>query len=386
MAAVLIGTGVALVIVSEMEAHNAPVAPAPVALRVAVSPADASTGVVPAEPIRVDVMGGTLADVTVTADDGKVLPGGLSTDGQTWLATQKPAFGTTYRLTATGLGETGPQPITSTFTTVAAKRLVKATSNIGDGDVVGVAAPVEIRFDRRIAESDRAAAEKVLSVRTSVPVEGSWGWLPDNDWESGSRVHWRPATYWPAGTTVTVTAGTRGVDLGAAGFGSNDLTATFGIGRSQIVKADVTSHRMVVVRDGQVVSDLPASYGLEADPRRVTRNGTHIVMSKSPSVLMTNPTFDYENVLMHWAVRISNNGEFIHANPASGWAQGRSNVTHGCVNLSTANARAYYDTAIYGDPVEVTGSTVPMTRADGDVYDWAIPWEQWKTMSALDDR
>ena len=32
-------------------------------------------------------------------------------------------------------------------------------------------------------------------------------------------------------------------------------------------------------------------------------------------------------------MRISNNGEFIHANPASTDAQGSSNVTHGCVNL-----------------------------------------------------
>jgi hypothetical protein len=84
-----------------------------------------------------------------------------------------------------------------------------------------------------------------------------------------------------------------------------------------------------------------------------------------------------------WAVRISNNGEFIHANPASSGAQGSSNVSHGCVNLSTADAQAYYNSAIYGDPVEVTNSGVNLAPSDGDIYDWAIPWDQWQALSAL---
>jgi len=82
-------------------------------------------------------------------------------------------------------------------------------------------------------------------------------------------------------------------------------------------------------------------------------------------------------------VRISNNGEFIHANPASTGAQGSSNVTHGCINLSEADARAFYATAQYGDPVEVTNSGVDYSPSDGDIYDWAIPWAEWQSMSAL---
>ncbi|MGH8526894.1 MAG: L,D-transpeptidase, partial [Gammaproteobacteria bacterium] len=86
---------------------------------------------------------------------------------------------------------------------------------------------------------------------------------------------------------------------------------------------------------------------------------------------------------MYWAVRVSNNGEFIHANPESTGAQGSANVTHGCINLSTANARQYFDTAIFGDPVEVTNSPTPLTAADGDIYDWTVSWEDWRAMSAL---
>jgi lipoprotein-anchoring transpeptidase ErfK/SrfK len=149
------------------------------------------------------------------------------------------------------------------------------------------------------------------------------------------------------------------------------------------VKAAEDSHHIVVVRDGLQVMDLPASYGMESDPNRVTRNGVHIVMAKSEKVLMSNPAYGYENVPEYWAVRISNNGEFIHANPASTSAQGRRNISHGCINLSTANAKAYFDTALYGDPVEVTGSSVPLSAEDGDVYDWTIPWDRWTAMSKL---
>jgi lipoprotein-anchoring transpeptidase ErfK/SrfK len=238
-----------------------------------------------------------------------------------------------------------------------------------------------IQFNRSIAVADRAAVEKTLQVTTSVPVTGSWGWLPDA--YGGSRVHWRPKDYWPVGTTVTMAAHLYGLNMGTAGFGKTNLTTAFTIGRSQIVKADARSHRIQVVRDGQVAMDLPASYGADTDPRRITRSGTHIVMGKSETVLMSNPDFGYNDVPEHWAVRISNNGEFIHANPLSVSAQGKRNVTHGCINLSTANAKAYFGTALFGDPVEITGTPVQLSALDGDVYDWAVPWDKWTAMSAL---
>ena len=39
-------------------------------------------------------------------------------------------------------------------------------------------------------------------------------------------------------------------------------------------------------------------------------------------------------------------------NPASAGAQGNTNVTNGCINLSTDDAEQYFHSAIYGDPVE----------------------------------
>ena len=91
---------------------------------------------------------------------------------------------------------------------------------------------------------------------------------------------------------------------------------------------------MVVMRDGKKVADYPASYGLGSDPNRNTRSGVHVVSEKFTDKRMVSERYDYD-LVEKWAVRISNNGEFIHANPDSTAAQGSSNVTHGCVNLST---------------------------------------------------
>ena len=101
---------------------------------------------------------------------------------------------------------------------------------------------------------------------------------------------------------------------------------------------------------------------------------------------MTNPTVGYANVRERFAVRISNNGEFIHANPASSGAQGNTNVTNGCINLSAPTPSSTSTAAIYGDPVEVTGTRSSSSYADGDIWDWAVPWDEWASMSALSDQ
>ena len=122
-----------------------------------------------------------------------------------------------------------------------------------------------------------------------------------------------------------------------------------------------------------VIMDFPCSYG-EADlPRNITRSGIHVVTEKYEDFYMSNPAGGYSNAHERFAVRISNNGEFIHANPASSGAQGNTNVTNGCINLSTGDAQQYFSSAIYGDPVEVTGTSIELSYSDGDIWDWAVP-------------
>jgi lipoprotein-anchoring transpeptidase ErfK/SrfK len=345
----------------------------------AYAPAAAATGFDPRQSATVSVTDGTLDAVTLTAPDGSEVAGEPDAERTSWSSTEELQYGTTYTWSGNATGEDGVVvPVQGSFTTLEPKSIVRGIINIGDGRTVGVAAPIRIQFDEHV--EDRAAVERALSVETSVPVEGAWGWLPDEG--GGSRVDWRPREYWPAGTQVTVTADLFGVPYGEGDYGAADVTSTFEIGRSQIVKADASSHSMVVIRDGKKVAEYPASYGLDSDPQRNTRSGIHVVTEKFTDKRMVSERYGYD-LMEKWAVRISNNGEFIHANPASADAQGSSNVSHGCVNLSTEDAKAYYDTALYGDPVEVTGTGVELSPRDGDIWDWTLSWADWKGLSAL---
>jgi hypothetical protein len=129
--------------------------------------------------------------------------------------------------------------------------------------------------------------------------------------------------------------------------------------------------------------DLPASYGADSDPRRITRSGTHIVMAKAPSVLMTNPDFGYTDVKMNWAVRISNNGEFIHANPASNWAQGKNNVhprLHQPQHRQREELLRHRRLRRSGGDHRHRGAALRVGRRRLRL---GHPWDQWTKMSAL---
>ena len=341
------------------------------------SPADGTRDVDPTAPVHLAVTGGTLRDVTLTNPDGKAVRGGIDGPGTTYRTAEVLGYGSTYTWAGTAVNPAGvPTPVTGSFTTVTPRRTVGATLNIGDGQSVGVAAPIIVQFAAPVGGKSELARRMVVT--TTPPTEGAWVWLPDT--QGGSRAHWRPKAYWKAGTKVDVALKLYGAGYGDGSFGRADMDVHFGIGRAQIVRADVPTHRMQVIRDGRQVMDVPVSYGKADEIRNTTRTGIHVVTEKIENKLMSNPPY-YEDVLEHWSVRISNNGEFIHANPETVGVQGSRNVSNGCVNLHTQDAKQYFDSALYGDPVEVTGSAVPLSAADGDIYDWSIPWPQWLATS-----
>lgn len=349
----------------------------PVAV-VTQNPAAGAVDVSPVAPISVTVTDGTLREIALTNPDGKLVQGELAPEQASYTITEPLGYGAVYTWTGTAVGTDGKTvPVDGSFTTVTPESRSSVSTNIGDGQEVGIAAPIILKFDSAI--EDKAAVEQALTVTTNPPTPGAWAWLPD---DGGSRVHWRPTNYWAPGTTVSVVAKLYGVDYGGGVYGADDVTLDFSIGRSQVVIADATSHRMLVVRDGQTILDIPVSYGEGNEDRNVTRSGIHVVTEKHEDFLMSNPPY-YENVRERWAVRISNNGEFIHANPLTTGVQGASNVTNGCINLSDADAQEYFQTALYGDPVEVSGTRIDLSAADGDLYDWAIDWPTWESMSAL---
>jgi lipoprotein-anchoring transpeptidase ErfK/SrfK len=354
----------------------------PVASIVA-TPALGATGLSPIEPISFTVDKGTIDDVTLTNPEGKVVVATIAPDKKSWSVGEVLGFGKTYTLAGTATGTDGKQiPITGTYTTVGEDTQVRTTISPGDGAIVGVAAPINVAFG--VEPEDRAAIQKLVTITTVPAVDGAWGWVPQDDgrW----AMVYRTRDYWPAGTTVHVEAKLYGANFNATSYGASDITSDFTIGRNQVVVADVNSHELVVKQDGATVASYPASYGRgedTGDPNLITRSGVHVVNEFFETKLMSNPRYGYSNEPERWAVRISNNGEFIHANPASSGAQGNSNVTHGCVNLSLADADAYYHSAIWGDPVEVSGTSVTLGPDDGEIYIWAMPFDEFKTLSAL---
>ncbi len=359
-------------------------ATAPPAPSLTFEPAHSAADVSPTAPVGIEVSDGWLQRVALTNPEGKVVAGNLNRDRTAFNTTEPLGYGVEYTWGGSVVGRDGKAvPVQGSFTTINPSSRVNGQFQLADGQVVGVAAPIIIQFDASI--TDKASVEKALKVTTEPQVEGSWAWLPDE--VGGSRAHWRTRDYYPAGTKVHVDAKLYGVSFGDGAFGAQDSTLTFEIGRRQLVKAEASSHRIQVLdAQGAVIMDFPCSYGEGDQDRNVTRSGVHVVTEKYEDFYMTNPAAGYANVRERFAVRISNNGEFIHANPASSGAQGNTNVTNGCINLSESDAQQYFNSAIYGDPVEVTGTRIELSYADGDIWDWAVPWDEWASMSALSEQ
>ena len=86
--------------------------------------------------------------------------------------------------------------------------------------------------------------------------------------------------------------------------------------------------------------------------------------------------------LAHLRRRRRQAGEFIHAAPWSVQNQGKSNVSHGCVGLSTDNAGWLFSRTNIGDVVEFTGSDRKMEPGEG-MGVWLYSWDEWKALSAV---
>ena len=351
---------------------------------VAISVADGSVDVSPATPLEVTVTGGELGDVTVADSHGKPVAGNVAPAGDdpttaVWTPETELAYGSAYTVTATADDAAGTTA-SSTFTTVTPESL--ATPGVGplDGTTVGVGMPIRVFFDQPV--TDKAAVESHLVVTSSTPTDGVWNWVRDDE------VHFRPSTYWPADTEVTLNADLYGVSFGDGVWGAKDRSVTFSIGAKHVSVADAGTHTLTVYDGDQVVQTYPMSAGSDANP---THNGAHVVLEKFADITMDSSTFGLAvdapggyRTDVQYATRISNNGEFVHAAPWSVAQQGSSNVSHGCINLSTDRAQWFYDFSQPGDVVEVVHSIGgSLSAADGDIYDWAISWHDWKAGSAL---
>ncbi len=353
-------------------------APAPT---IAVLPAGAAAGVLPTERVTVEAAGGQLRSVSVADASGAALAGDISTDATTWNSTGALAYSTSYTVQATAESEDGQQTVQrSTFSTIAPTTLVFPSIGPLDGTTVGIGMPVRVYLDA--PATDRAEVQRHLTVTATPQQEGAWSWLSD------SEVHWRPKVYWQAGTQVTVDVNLFGVDIGEGAWGKENRQISFSVGDAHRSVANALTHQMQVFDGATLVKTIPVSMG-RAEGGFQTRGGPHVVIDKNREKTMDSTTYglalDAGGYVteVEYATRISNNGEFVHSAPWSLADQGVRNVSHGCINASPENAAWFFEFSQIGDVVEVVGSPQNLGPADGDIYDWAISWEQWLAGSAL---
>ena len=354
----------------------------PTPAEVDVTPADDATGVLPTQPVTVQATTGTLGEVSVVDAKGKAVKGSVGADGA-WKSAGLLAPSTQYTVTAKATGPDGtPSTTTSTFTTLKPK--VTATYGIlYSGMTVGVGAPVSIQFDSPVTDHKyRAQVEKLVSVTTSPRQKGSWGWLDNR------QLMWRPAKYWVPGTKVTVRAPLTGVQTGPDKWVANDDSAAFSVGASMISYVDIKTHQMKVTRGGQVVRTIPVSTG-KPGKLTETRSGVKVIIGKQEKVTMDSATVgipkgdpNYYKIDTKWNLRVTWTGEFLHSAPWSVGAQGSTNVSHGCTNLSPENAKWMYENSKVGDLVVFSGSGRVFQPTEG-IGVWQYSYAQWQKQSAL---
>jgi len=354
-------------------------APAAAPASIALEPADGAKDVRPDAPLRVSASGGRLTKVAVTAEDGHALPGTIEESGGRWAAGDLMSPGETYTVHAEAVNREGRSTRQdATFATLKVKRTVQARVSPLDGETVGVGMPIVVWFTEPV--TDRAALERRLSVNSSKPVTGSWYWMSDTE------VHYRPKEFWPAHSKVTLRAALDGVHAGKGVWGDRDRRVSFEVGRSSVSHVNVKSHRMTVYRDGKLARTIPVSAG---KAQFQTRSGIKVVLAKERDKVMDARSIgiqpgdpEYYRLDVRYAVRVTWSGEFVHAAPWSVGAQGSVNVSHGCVGMSTANARWYFNHTMRGDVVTVTGSPRQMELQNG-FGDWNLSWKRWLAGSAL---
>ncbi|GAA3389177.1 L,D-transpeptidase family protein [Streptomyces roseoviridis] len=323
--------------------------------------------------------GPRLRQVTVTDSKGGNLAGRVSADGKTWTSERPAAPGTAYAVEAQ---DADGKSAKAEFATAAPDKVNKLTLAPGKNTTVGVAQPLSIVFDHPV--KDKAAVERRLKVTTSNPTEGSWGWM--QDWSGKDRVDWRPKEYWKPGTKVTLDAELNGVDSGSGGWFVRDYSTTFTIGRNQVVEVDLDGHRLKLLRDGQVVKDVPVSAGTPGGEKASWRGKT-VLMSKEGTINMRSETVglgDAYDKMVDYSMRLTWSGMYAHAAPWNAAYFGNANKSSGCVGMSDANAAAVYAAVQVGDPFEITGSDAKGTQALNNGYgEWNLSWADWQARSAL---
>nr|WP_308165448.1 Ig-like domain-containing protein [Nocardia noduli] len=339
---------------------------------------DGDVGVSPGVPMTFKVDDGQFTDVKLFNAQNDPVSGRLAADGRSWETTEVLGYGKSYTLTANAVGLGGGNTTALRFTTSSPNNQTHPYLLPGEGEIVGIGQPVAVQFDENIP--DRKAAQDAIKITTEPPVEGAFYWVNNRE------VRWRPEHFWAPGTKVTIDVNVYGRDLGNGLFGQDNLHSFFTVGDAMVFTADDNTKQVVVEQNGQVIRTMDTSMGKDSTP---TDNGVYIVADKHEKIIMDSSTYgvavnspDGYKTPVDFATRLSYSGIFFHSAPWSVGAQGNSNTSHGCLNLSPTDAQWVFQTAKRGDITIVKNTRGGTLSGTDGLGDWNIPWAEWRAGNA----
>jgi len=336
--------------------------------RLSITPASGTGSVKPQKGIMVKVLGGKIVKVSVDTR-GDPVTGILDSAATTWHSRWALDTATRYTVRATARDAAGKTvTATSTFRTLTPLQTFATQIFEGHGLSYGVGMPIILKFSRPI--SDRRAVERSLRLWSSKRVVGAWYW------DGSSTLYFRTRSYWPAHTKVRFVAHLNGIEGAPGVYGTHTLRQSFVIGDSLIAVASTRTHHVRIYLNRHLFADWPISSGRSGDD---TPNGTYLTIEKQNPAHMKGPGYDIQ---VPWSVRFTWSGDYLHDAYWSVGEQGFANVSHGCVNLSPAHAKTYYQLAVPGDPVTINGSPRGGTWDNGWTV-WFLPWRELLRGSAL---
>ncbi|MDO5032936.1 MAG: Ig-like domain-containing protein [Corynebacterium sp.] len=343
-----------------------------------ISVKNGAKNVDPSEPVTVK-SSSKLKSVTMTNELGTVVEEELSKDGKSWSTAEVLGYNHTYTLDI--VDSEGKNKTVTISTPQAAGVSEVALSPLPDSEV-GVGQVIGVRFGNYV--TDRKAAEKAITVKTTPEVDGAFYWI------NNQEVRWRPKEYWEPGTKVEVNVDLYGRNLGGGIYGGEDASTNFTIGERVVTIVDNATKTMKVYKSGGLLREIPVSLG--TDGQWDTPNGRYVIGDEYESLVMDSSTFGLAldaggyRTNVQYATQMSYSGIFVHAAPWSVGAQGVYNQSHGCVNVTTEAAQWFQSVVKRGDIVRVVNTGGETLSPFDGLGDWNMDWETWSKGNADENR
>jgi lipoprotein-anchoring transpeptidase ErfK/SrfK len=296
-----------------------------------------------------------------------------------------------FTITAKSLRGIAGSPQAATFSTLPPA--TAAAYPDSGSDNLGVGIPLTLTLSSPPADKNAVASRISASVTVNQAAAAAGGGLcaqpqyasPSVDggdmpvtavWTTDRRVRLVPRTpdgYWPANSTIKLTAALRGLATSSGSVFEGDLTTSFSTGDKRVIDVDLGSQHLVACKNGTQANDFAISSGTST---HATNVGSYYIYRRVADEEMKSPEgpfapdfYDIKHV--PWT-QYFDGGEALHG---AWWHNNFGHpMSHGCVNVQTPTANSQWPKAVpqaeylwnfdnLGDPVIVRGVTPGLTAA-----------------------